>query len=220
MLPLFLRAVFEVFGAALAPDRCAACETNVPMLTAFCRSCAATLVPARPVDPHNVAPFLYGGALARALVRFKYESHPELARPLSSALRRAARLLPAPPDVVVPVPLYPARLVERGFNQAALLARPVAADLGVLFAPRALKRTRDTGQQAKLDRGGRAMNVAGAFAVAAVGQVIGKHVLVVDDVRTTGATLVECSRALRGAGARLVTTLVVARADVDAAIQP
>jgi ComF family protein len=206
----WLRLLWELFASALAPPLCAACEQPVPMLTAFCTACAATLERARPESPSLVAPFFYGGALARALARFKYEGHPELARPLSAAIVRA---IPAAlsVDLVVPVPLHPARLAARGYNQATLLARPVARALGVPLAAAAMERTRDTSQQALLDRQARLANLTGAFVVAEPGRLAGRRVLLVDDVRTTGATLRACERVLRSEGADVVGA-VVARA--------
>ena len=205
--------LLELLARTLAPDRCAACDEPVPMLTAFCPACARTLTRTVEQPPGCIAPFLYGGALAQAITRFKYEARPELARPLGAALVRAvAPLLDDPPDIVVPIPLHPSRLAERGFNQAALLARPVALALGARFVPLALARTRDTTRQVNLDRGGRRTNVAGAFAVRQPRTVAGQNVLLVDDVRTTGATLREAGEALRASGARHVLSLVVATA--------
>jgi ComF family protein len=118
-------------------------------------------------------------------------------------------------DVVVSVPLHPKRLAERGFDQSALLARSVAQRLLVPWAPRALARTRETAQQASLDRDARAENVASAFRCRDAESVVGRRVLLIDDVRTTGSTLSACIRALRIAGARSVNTMVLARRDRD-----
>jgi ComF family protein len=115
-------------------------------------------------------------------------------------------------DLVVPVPLHPRRLIERGYDQAALLAAPIARRLGVPFAPRAVVRIRETPPQASLDREARIANVAAAFRCASTSasRVEGSRVLLVDDVRTTGATLAACARTLHEAGARAVLTLVLA----------
>ncbi len=205
------RLLYELFASTLAPDVCAACDVGVPMLTAFCPPCALTLVRAPP-QALLVAPFFYGGALAAAITRFKYQSRPELARPLSAAIVRALAALEPRPAVVVPVPLHDSRLADRGYNQAALLARPVARALGTRFGPRVIERVRDTSQQAKLDREARLANLAGAFRVRVPREVLGKRVLLVDDVRTTGATLGACEAALLAAGAAEVTCAVIARA--------
>jgi ComF family protein len=113
------------------------------------------------------------------------------------------------------VPLHPARLADRGFNQAVLLARVVARHTGWPLLPRALARTRSTSAQARLGAADRKTNVADAFRVRS--RVEGLDVLLVDDVTTTGATLAACASALRRAGARSVTPITVAIQDLDGA---
>lgn len=206
---------FELFATLLAPPRCAACDAGVGRMAAFCRECAATAEPA-PRDGREdaIAAFVYGGAVARAIVVMKYASRPDLARPLGDLLFRAVSASPV--DVrgalVVPVPLHPRRLAERGYNQSALLARRLAHHLGAPLAPVALARDRDTPRQATLDRAERLANVAASFRARNPARVRGRRVLLVDDVRTTGATLEACAAALRAAGATTVLTAVVARA--------
>ncbi len=212
-LSTLFRLVFELAVWVVAPPRCAGCGARARLRQVFCAPCARTVV-APPDDAGCAAAFVYGGALARAIVRLKYDPRPELATPLGELLRRGvSRLGGWAPHVVVPVPLHPSRLAERGFNQAALLAGPVARDLGAPLLARALVRTRDTPQQATLDRAGRLGNVRRAFAARDPEALAGKRVLLVDDVRSTGATLDACAEALRAAGVREVRALVLARAD-------
>jgi ComF family protein len=200
----------------LAPTRCAACDARVPPRALFCAGCAVSALPADRADRAGGGPdgaaslvvFAYGGAPATAIARLKYEGRSELAPRLAAALLRVAAPLAGRVDVVVPVPLHPKRLAERGFNQSALLAGPVARALGVRHGARVLARTRDTPRQATLDRTARARNVSGAFAVTE--DVAGLRVALVDDVLTTGATLDACARALAGAGAASVRPLLVA----------
>jgi ComF family protein len=147
----------------------------------------------------------------------KYEERPDLARPLGDLLWRMLEPQRASLQgaVVVPVPLHPSRLAERGFNQSALLARRVARHLGAPFAPRALARIRETPQQAVLDRAARVANVAGAFEARNVrgsALVHGRRVLLIDDVSTTGATLDACEKALSRAGTLRVHRAVLASA--------
>jgi ComF family protein len=208
----WLRRVVERGAALLAPDVCAACDAPVGVFTVFCSSCAATLEPCRGTRPNELAAYTYGGALVAAVTSLKYEGRVDRARPLSHLLRRSlAPLRSDPPTLVIPVPLHPAKLVQRGFNHAALLALPVARDLGVAFAPLAVVRIRDTAAQARLGRGERLTNVHGAFAAGR--QLEGERVLLVDDVRTTGATLDACAAAAREAGALDVRTLTLAVRD-------
>jgi ComF family protein len=113
-------------------------------------------------------------------------------------------------DLVIPVPLSPIRQVERGYNQAALLARPLALNLGIPFTPFGLKRIRNTQSQVDLNADQRRQNVRGAFQ--AVPDIVrGKRVCLVDDVTTTGSTLSECSFALLEGGASAVYCLTLAR---------
>ncbi len=157
------------------------------------------------------AAFLYGGPLADAIVRFKYGGRSELAGVLGQLLAEAALPLAGRVDCAMPMPLHPARLRERGFNQSALLARPVARALGVPLAVEGLRRVRPTVDQAGLARADREGNVRGAFAAR---QLEGApRVLLIDDVRTTGATLASASHALLTAGASEVRALVLARAE-------
>jgi ComF family protein len=204
----------DLVASFLAPPRCAACDSPVARLVVFCASCASTVQRAEDADDGAIAAFGYGGAIADAITRFKYGARPDLARPLADLLWRAvvARAGSLGGCVVVPVPLHPVRLAERGFNQSALLARPVSRRLGAPFLPLALARVRDTPRQASLGREDRLGNVGGAFAVRQPKRLRGRPILLVDDVRTTGATLAACMQAAREVGAGPVTTAVLARA--------
>lgn len=213
-----LSFALELASAALAPPRCAACDEPVGVLKAFCAACASTIVPAARPGGRGCAAFQYDGAMARAIVRLKYERRPDLGRQLGDLLWRA--LEPRRDDlrgtVVVPVPLHVTRLATRGFNQSVLLAQRVARGLHTPLWPLALRRLRDTPRQAALDRQGRITNVVGAFAARSAERIRGKRILLVDDVRTTGATLDACELALRAAGAVEVRWAAVAQAQVDA----
>jgi ComF family protein len=213
----------QLVGEALSPAGCASCDAPIPFRSVFCAECAGSIVrdPALGVGERScpaglekaVAFCLFGGAVAAALRRLKYEERPDLARPLGHLLRRAARDADLGADVVIPVPLHPRRLADRGFNQAALLAAEVAQELQIPLVTRALARGRDTAQQAMLDRAGRLENLTGAFSTVNAARIRGRRVVLIDDVMTTGATLTACAEALLGAGAGSVAGLVVARSD-------
>jgi ComF family protein len=148
--------------------------------------------------------------MAEAIVRLKYRGRSDLAGRLGRAMMDR---VPHEVDLVVPVPLHPSRAAERGFNQAALLARPIARALHVPMGARVLERIRDTPRQAVLDRPNRLVNVRSAFRCREPGSAAGKRILLVDDVRTTGATITACSEALAGAGARAILPWVLALRD-------
>jgi len=151
--------------------------------------------------------------VARGLVhRLKYEDRHDLARPMARMMAGAGRDLLAQADCVVPVPLHRGRLWRRRFNQAALLARPLADGADLPFLPHALIRRRATRSQVGLSRAGRAENLSGAFHVppAEAHRLAGLRVLLVDDVRTTGATANAAARALLRGGAESVDLLTFA----------
>lgn len=158
-----------------------------------------------------------GGQLVHAL---KYDGWTRLASLLAIRMAR----LSWPPDVVeertalVPVPLAPLKLRERGFNQSLLLAEAVSRIWGLQVWPDALRRVRATRTQTRLTPDAREANVAGAFAVSGdtVTRVRGAHLILVDDVVTTGATLNVCAAALYDAGARLTSYLTFGRAPMAA----
>jgi ComF family protein len=186
-------AVFErSLGTSADPGHCRGCIEEPP---AFVWARAAA---------H------YAGPLRDALHAFKFGRKRALARPLAELVLEqyeadVARGFAA----LVPVPLAAEREHERGFNQAELLADWLARSLGVPVKSRWLSRTRATPPQSELGATARRANVRGAFTAAPA--VRGLDVIVVDDVFTTGATVAECCRALRTAGARRVGVLTVAR---------
>jgi ComF family protein len=153
----------------------------------------------------------YGGALATAIRRFKYEEAPYLARPLGALATMAWLECRLRADVIIPVPLHPRRLAMRGYNQSALLGAHMAAHLRVPLVTNALARVADTPPQAELSREARLSNVACAFRVTRPELFRGREVAIIDDVCTTGATLHACGERILEAAATRVTSVVVAR---------
>jgi ComF family protein len=210
----WLRAWLEL----ALPPVCAGCEANVTGRAVLCAACDAALPrPAAALAPPPLAACVaaveFRGAAEAWIHRFKYPA-PGLAGldPGALAVTRAwiaeaAARVEAPPDLVVPVPLHPRRLRQRGFNPAGLLARAAARACGAPIDPTALVRLRDTPSQTGLDRRQRRANVRGAFAAR---RPVPARVWLVDDVVTTGATLAEAARALRRAGARRVIAVCAA----------
>ena len=153
------------------------------------------------------------GPLRRAVHRLKYRGRSGAARTLAGLLVPLAAELtpgrPAPAAVLIPVPLDPGRERQRGYNQAALLARPLAGALRLPCAPGLLRRRRPTLPQVGLSRARRWENVRDAFQ--AHPDVSGREVLLVDDVTTTGSTLGSAAGACRAAGALRVSAITLAR---------
>ncbi|NUP07025.1 MAG: ComF family protein [Polyangiaceae bacterium] len=206
---LVLRGIADLVG----PQGCAACDAALERRSVFCSRCASMVERATTPAPKR-APFVFGGPLRDALHRLKYGSRPDLARPLGELLRAHVASEPGFEriDLVVAVPLHPKRLVDRGFNQAALLARSAARELGARFDTGLLVRTTATLAQARLSAEERRTNVDGAFTARRADRIRGRRVLLVDDVVTTGATMEACRRALLDAGAAEVVTLALAAA--------
>jgi ComF family protein len=153
-----------------------------------------------------VAVFAYAFPVDKLVQALKFGEQLLLAPQLAG---RLAQRIETRPDCIVAMPLHPARLRERGFNQSLELARRIAVKLGIPLLERACQRIRDTPPQSALPWKERGRNMRKAFAC--TGDLSGKHVAVVDDVMTSGASINELAEALRQAGAREVSAWVVAR---------
>jgi ComF family protein len=157
----------------------------------------------------------YEGPLRELIHLYKYARIKTLARPLGNLLA-AAMPLDERFDLVVPAPLHWLREWRRGFNQSDLLAREIARRTGIPLA-RPLARVRHTPSQAGLSNTGRRQNVTGAFrcrrGISGARRLAGTHILLIDDVMTTGSTGAACALALKRAGAQRVALLTIARVD-------
>lgn len=156
----------------------------------------------------------YQGLVRELILRFKGGHELPLGDLLGNLLAAHPDII-GPYDAIVPVPLHPRRLRERGFNQALELARPLARRLGAALEPTLLARTAHTHPQAGLSLDARRKNVAGLFAP---GNVAGLRILLIDDIATTCATLESAAATLRLAGASGVDVAVVARTPSHAAL--
>ncbi|MBB3119193.1 ComF family protein [Pseudoduganella violacea] len=184
-------------GLALAPgDRCCGrCRRQRPAYDATVTAADYAL----PVD-RLVLQLKFGARLAHARL---------FGELLAAAWRASAQ--PSLPQLLCPVPLGPQRLAERGFNQALEIARPLGRALGVPVRARLMQRRQDTPPQSSLDWGQRAANVARAFTLDSEAALYGRHVGLVDDVMSSGATLHALALACKQAGAARVSNLVFAR---------
>lgn len=198
-------------AAYIQPPYCARCGDPVagrvdrPFLCTLCAERDGGFDIARSVVRHE-------GAVAQAIRDLKYNGHLWLVPDLTDLLEAGVRthFPPGAFDLVSWVPLHPARRRERGFNQAAELARALAMRLGLPAAPTAV-RVRPTATQTRLTLAERAANVRDAFRPVRAGRWRGARVLLVDDVMTTGATAHACARTLREGGAAAVGVITVTR---------
>jgi len=178
-------------------------------VVSLCAPCLRRL----PAFDATVAAVDYAPPLDHIVLQLKFGARLPLAPWCARMIRDAALARPdcALPDLLCPVPLGPARLVERGYNQALEIARPLALLLGVPLHPQLAARTVETRAQSGTSPAERAGNVAGAFAVQDPDLVAGRHVGLVDDVMTSGHTLDELAAACKRFGAARVTNFVFAR---------
>ncbi|HEU5434758.1 MAG TPA: phosphoribosyltransferase family protein [Thermomicrobiales bacterium] len=187
--------------ALYAPPWCTRCGIPASRGACACRTLPASIDRFRAAGP-------YDGWIGLAVVAMKY--HGEWARAEHLGETLAAPLAFAPLDaLVVAMPLHPARLRRRGYNQVDLIAQAAARQTGHRIDP-LLRRVRDTPHQVGLDGDARRRNVRDAFAVRDPAKVAGRTVVVVDDVVTTGATVGACANALRRAGAASIWVVSLA----------
>lgn len=211
-------------GEAGAPGRdlCAGCAEDLPRNETACPRCALPTAdePAEPCGACRAqppgfdrafAPYRYEPPVDYLIHGLKYRHRLSHARLLGELLADALEKRVAPlPDCLVPVPLHPARLRERGFNQALELSRATARRFGLPLRFEDLRRTRPTDPQTGLDARQRRSNLRGAFSAARPFE--GARVALTDDVITTASTVEECAKTLRAAGAVEIEVWAVARA--------
>lgn len=216
-----MRLFLEGWLDVLFPRMCPGCGSRTD--TAFlCDDCRSTLSPVAALNLSATRPdgvdepaalwrFEEGEPVQQVLHRLKYGNSPWLGIDIGAEMATMRAIQQAAIDLVVPVPLHPQRRLKRGYNQSEWIARGVARSIRRPTEPDALRRTRSTASQTKLDRDTRESNVEGAFEgrEAWVGDC---RVLLVDDTLTTGATLFACAASLLRSGAQSVLPVAAAAA--------
>ena len=204
---------------------CVACETDLPWLGDHCQTCALPLLAAGltcgecllqpPAFEQVVVPWQYGFPVDSLITRFKHNAKWPFGHLLADVLgqylqHRFDEGLPRP-DVLLPVPLAGKRLRQRGFNQAAMLARWLSQTLDLPCEEQVLRRVKETDAQQDLDAKARKRNLRNAFNLMPDAQIKDRHFALVDDVLTTGATAQALARLLMNAGAARVDVYCLAR---------
>ncbi|GHB00581.1 phosphoribosyltransferase [Algimonas arctica] len=193
---------------------CASCgypfDHQMSGISAFDLQCARCLA-RRPAYATARAALQYDAASRKLVLAFKHGGHTDRLHTFAAQMHRAGRTALAHADYIMPVPLHRTRLMKRRFNQSALLARALSTRCGVPMDAHSLLRAKRTPSQGGLSAKGRYRNVQGAFIVQNPEQIIGKRLVLIDDVMTTGATLGACARTLKRAGAARVDAICLAR---------
>ena len=212
------RSIFQIAADLLFPPKCMFCGRLSQ--SCVCEKCRGTLPFYRGTTGHReffsecTAAFRYEGDVRSAILRFKFGGFENYAAGFGKFIAEAAARELTPADIAAWVPSDRRRLRKRGYDQAELLTRETAKNLGIP-AVKVLEKVRNTARQSGLrGKARRAANVIGAFK-AEPGKVKGKTVLLIDDVVTTGATLSECARELLMAGAKEVVCAAAACAEED-----
>ena len=202
---------------------CQPCSTELPRFRYACQQCGIGL--SLPTDAicgtclRHPPPWQFGNAgldyrfpVDNLVCRFKFQRNLACGQVLGTQLCQSIENGNSPrPDLIIPVPLHRSRQFSRSFNQAEFLAKHLGRHLGIPVGSRLLSRVRRTSAQSGLDARERRRNIRAAFSAR---PCFFQHVALVDDVMTTGATLTECTRTLRGAGVARVSVWVAARADI------
>ncbi|RYD99763.1 MAG: ComF family protein [Sphingobacteriales bacterium] len=217
MLQFFKTQVYYPVLDLLFPKYCIACETLISAEAGFlCLSCKHTLpytdmekmeentaqirmLTRLPVQfAASLLYFVDAGMVRAMLHKLKYQNRPEIGSYLGELMAQkfASQAWFRSVDAIVPVPLHPAKKVKRGYNQSACIAEGIASYSRKPMLLNAVKRIRNTSSQTDKNRKERMLNVADAFTLHRANQIEGKHILLVDDVLTTGATLGACGRSI------------------------
>lgn len=174
--------------------------------------CGACLAQKRPLFALKRFAFIYDDDSKNLILGFKFADKTSYATVLGDMLWRAGRdIWDDEPDLIIPVPIHRQRLLERRYNQSALLARHLAKKTNIDADYFSLQRVRYTIPQVQLSGAARRNNLKQAFAVIKPQNIKGRKIVLIDDVETTGSTLAECAKVLKKAGAQKVYALTLAR---------
>lgn len=197
----------------ITPPLCPSCGVPFPITEGEDHLCEECILSPPPFSAAR-ALGVYEEPLLDAIHLFKYQGKVAVGRALGRRMARASyeSLEIADFSLIIPVPLHPKRLRERGFNQSLILARQVSKRFAIPLDFLTLRRTVHTEAQVTLSGKQRRANVRGAFAVADPVRIQGAKVVLIDDVYTTGSTVAECARVLLKSGAKEVAVLTLARA--------
>lgn len=206
-----MKKLFESILNLIFPPRCEVCRQDSQ--DALCHDCFKEIKFMKPhLGIYSAA--AYDGTLRAAIKRFKFKKRKRLAQALGFLLVKYVSQIPGlemrEMDLIIPVPLHEKRLKERGFNQARVLAETLSHYYGIPVKS-SLARIKNTKAQFDLERKERFSNIKGAFKVVD-NSVNNKRILLFDDIYTTGATIMECSKALKAAGAKRIEVLTLSRA--------
>lgn len=209
--------------ATTQPGICTACQHDLPVVLHACRCCGLSLAGSgkdeicadclKQAPPYDrvVSALAYTTPVSQLITGLKFHNRLHHAPLLARLLHRRLAAGPVSAQAIVPVPLHPARLRERGFNQALEIARPLAAALGIPLLRDVLIRVRETAPQSLQPAQVRRANVHQAFAVTA--RPVARRIALVDDVMTSGHTVSEAARCLRDSGVESVEVWCAARAN-------
>ncbi len=212
-----LRALWTTALEVIFPSVCVGCDRVGVLLCEHCIE-AIEEPPLPPSPSGEIADFVAVGAhttaLREAIHALKYEGERRMGEALARLLAEKVLEKTWQIDIIIPVPLHSLRLAERGYNQANEIAKTLAIEIGSSLASDALNKVRATTSQVELSAVDRQRNIEGAFKVAESYQqdLHDKTILLVDDVCTTGSTLMECAAALRDAGVARVYVATITRA--------
>jgi ComF family protein len=200
-----------------AEDLCKACALDIKRVEDdFCKACGlgrsfCCCGASEALHKILIAPFYYEGAIKKAIGRFKFEGHKKAGELIAKEVsQRIKQLSVTNIDCVVPVPITQKQQRKRGYNQSSVIAGEISRQLGFHYLPNGLVKVRDITPQHSLKYAERQKNVVGVFDVSDKELIKGKNILLCDDIKTSGATLAECTNVLKTNGALSVVCVAAA----------